>query len=205
MNELQRCFVIHGVLVVRMLIVSACVIVATGSSANAQATNSAASPTSPTSPGNPAASSPPGIAFSEDFKNPTSYKDRFDYGWSGEWDAGSMWGGNRNDWHADHGMMCENPNNSHRTIHLTSQEQARDAAFYYCMPDGNQDKGHLMTSVNTLGIRHCLVFAKADFPECIQSLLGSKHHRSWWGEVDDYQFSHCQRICWKNRSRIHVT
>ena len=151
MNELQRCFVIHGVLVVRMLIVSACVIVATGSSANAQATNSAASPTSPTSPGNPAASSPPGIAFSEDFKNPTSYKDRFDYGWSGEWDAGSMWGGNRNDWHADHGMMCENPNNSHRTIHLTSQEQARDAAFYYCMPDGNQDKGHLMTSVNTLG------------------------------------------------------
>lgn len=91
------------------------------------------------------------LAFSEDFKTPASYKERFDYGWSGEWNAGSMFREERNDWHADHGMMCENPNNSHRTIHLTSQQQAADAAFYYCMPDGNPDKGHLMTSVNTAG------------------------------------------------------
>jgi hypothetical protein len=62
-----------------------------------------------------------------------------------------MWGGNRNDWHADHGMACENPNTSNRTIHLTSQQQARDAAVYYCMPNGDQDKGHLMTTVNTEG------------------------------------------------------
>ena len=46
---------------------------------------------------------------------------------------------------------CENPNSSHRTIHLTSQQQAGDAAFYYCMPEGNQDKGHVMTTVNTEG------------------------------------------------------
>ena len=91
------------------------------------------------------------LSFSEDFKTPTSYKERFDYGWSGEWNAGSMFGVNRNDWHADHGMMCENPNSSHRTIHLTSQEQARDAAVYYCMPGGNEDKGHMMTTVNTEG------------------------------------------------------
>ncbi len=93
----------------------------------------------------------PALAFSEEFATPTSYKERFDYGWSGEWNAGSMWGGERNDWHADHGMNCENPNNSHRTIHLTSQQQANDAAFFYCMPDGNKDKGHLMTTVNTEG------------------------------------------------------
>lgn len=92
-----------------------------------------------------------GLAFSEDFRTPTSYKERFDYGWSGEWNAGSMFREDRNDWHADHGMMCDNPNSSHRTIHLTSQQQAGDAAFYYCMPDGNPDKGHLMTSVNTAG------------------------------------------------------
>ena len=62
-----------------------------------------------------------------------------------------MFGENRNDWHADHGMSCENPNTSNRTIHLTSQQQAGEAAYYYCMPDGNQDKGHVMTTVNTEG------------------------------------------------------
>jgi hypothetical protein len=105
----------------------------------------------PAANASPATSNTPELAFSEDFKTPASYKERFDYGWSGEWNAGSMFREERNDWHADHGMMCENPNNSHRTIHLTSQQQASEAAFYYCMPDGNPDKGHLMTSVNTAG------------------------------------------------------
>lgn len=91
------------------------------------------------------------LAFSEDFKSPTSYKERFDRGWSGEWNAGSMFGIESNNWHGDHGMSCENPNTSHRTIRLTSQQQASDAAFYHCMPDGNEDKGHMMTSVNTVG------------------------------------------------------
>ena len=62
-----------------------------------------------------------------------------------------MFGENRNDWHADHGMSCENPNTSNRTIHLTSQQQASEAAYYYCVPDGNQDKAHVMTTVNTEG------------------------------------------------------
>ena len=48
-------------------------------------------------------------------------------------------------------MMCEDPNTSNRTIHLTSQEQANDAAVYHCMPGGDPAKGHLMTSVNTEG------------------------------------------------------
>jgi hypothetical protein len=121
---------IPGLSAMRMLIVCASLVATIGSIANAQTTN---------------------IAFSEDFKSQTSYKERFDYGWSGEWNAGAMWGGNRNDWHADHGMMCENPNSSHRTIHLNSQQHASDAAFYHCTPDGNQDKGHVMTTVNTDG------------------------------------------------------
>jgi hypothetical protein len=62
-----------------------------------------------------------------------------------------MFGANRNDWHADHGMSCENPNTSSRTIHLTSQQQAIEAAYYYCAPDGNQEKAHVMTTVNTEG------------------------------------------------------
>jgi hypothetical protein len=103
-------------------------------------------------PANPSSSAnQAGLAFFEDFATPTSYKERFDHGWSGEWNAGSMFGSNRNNWHADHGMKCENPNTSHRTIHLTSQEQAGDAAYYYCMPDGNPAKGHVMTTANTEG------------------------------------------------------
>jgi hypothetical protein len=91
------------------------------------------------------------LAFAEDFSSPTAFSERFDHGWSGEWNAGSMFHEERNDWHADHGMMCENPNTSNRTIHLTSQVQASDVAFYHCMPDGDPAKGHLMTSVNTEG------------------------------------------------------
>jgi hypothetical protein len=112
-----------------------------------------AMPTSatPTTTPSPAPANLSRLAFSEDFSTPTAFSGRFDHGWSGEWNAGSMFGEDRNNWHADHGMMCENPNSSHRTIHLTSQEQANDAAFYYCMPDGDPDKGHVMTSVNTEG------------------------------------------------------
>ncbi len=102
-------------------------------------------------PALPSAHQAAGPAFSEDFKTATSYKERFNYGWSGEWNAGAMFGANRNDRHADHGMSCGNPNTSSRTIHLTSQQQAIDAAYYYCMPDGDPDKGHVMTTVNTEG------------------------------------------------------
>src|SRR3978361_121346 len=131
----------------RALVIFASVFSTIGSFAHAQTTNKNASSAST----DPAPSKIVGLAFSEEFKNETSYKERFDYGWSGEWNAGAMWGGNRNDWHADHGMACENPNTSNRTIHLTSQQQASDAALFYCAPDGNLDKGHLMTTVNTVG------------------------------------------------------
>src|SRR5579871_1520739 len=54
------------------------------------------------------------LAFSEDFSTPAAFSERFDHGWSGEWNAGSMFHQDRNDWHADHGMMCEDPNATHR-------------------------------------------------------------------------------------------
>jgi hypothetical protein len=50
------------------------------------------------------------------------------------------------------------------------EEQANDAAFYYCMPDGNPDKGQVTPSINTGGT-HRLVFTKADLPQRVQSLL----------------------------------
>ena len=154
MNELKHRIANYGVTFAAGLICYAVVFAARAPIAHAQTTtNVLTPPTSPTSTANPnaAPSNLSGPAFFEDFKTPTSYKERFDYGWSGEWNAGSMFGADRNDWHADHGMSCENPNTSNRTIHLTSQQQAGEAAYYYCMPDGNQDKGHVMTTVNTEG------------------------------------------------------
>ncbi len=93
----------------------------------------------------------PGLAFSEDFSTASAFGARFDHGWSGEWDAGSLWGGNANDWQGDHDMNCGNPNTTSRTIHLSSQMQANDAPFYHCLPGGDPAKGHIMTSVNTVG------------------------------------------------------
>jgi hypothetical protein len=153
MSELKRCIKIYGVALVAGLITYAGVVVTIVRTADAQTTSRvlASPPSTPTPNPNSAPPNPSGLAFSEDFRTPTSYKERFDYGWSGEWNAGSMFSLDRNDWHADHGMTCENPNTSHRTIHLTSQQQASEAAFYHCMPDGDQDKGHLMTTVNTAG------------------------------------------------------
>jgi hypothetical protein len=151
MNKPKQCDAISGFTTGRVAIICAGLVVAIGTSAHAQSPKGAASPPSPVAAAAPAASNPSSLVFSEDFRNPTAYKERFDSGWSGEWNAGSMWGGNRNDWHADHGMKCENPNTSHRTIHLTSQQQAIEAAFYHCTPEGNEDKAHVMTSVNTEG------------------------------------------------------
>jgi hypothetical protein len=99
----------------------------------------------------PPASTQSRLAFSEDFSTETAFAQRFDHGWSGEWNAGKMFGNHVNDWHADHGMTCGDPNTTNRTIHLTSQQQANDAAFFYCMPNNDPTKGHLMTTVNTAG------------------------------------------------------
>lgn len=135
----------------RATLICAGIVASIGTTAQAQSPKSSAPPVAPAAPNNAAPADGSNLAFHEDFRSPNAYRERFDYGWSGEWNAGSMWGGNRNDWHADHGMKCENPNTSHRAIHLTSQQQAIDAAFFHCEPEGNEDKAHVMTSVNTEG------------------------------------------------------
>ncbi len=94
---------------------------------------------------------PVGSAFYEDFADPNAFYARFDHMWSGDWAAGSAWGGNVNDWNADHDGACNDPNTTSRVIHLTSQAQANDAAFFPCLPGGDPAKGHVMTTVNTEG------------------------------------------------------
>jgi hypothetical protein len=92
---------------------------------------------------------PAGTAFFEDFSDPNAFYARFDRMWSGDFAAGSAWGGNVNDWPADHDGSCGDPNTTRRTIHLSSQAQANDAAFFVCLPGGDPAKGHVMSTVNT--------------------------------------------------------
>ena len=94
---------------------------------------------------------PPAGAFVEDFGSATALTDRVDHGWSGEWNAGALFGDSANDWQADHDMACMNPNTSSRTIHLSGQAQANDAAFFPCTFAGDPAKSHMMTTVNTEG------------------------------------------------------
>lgn len=93
----------------------------------------------------------PGAPFFEPFASATALTDRFDHGWSGEWNAGALFGDAANDWQADHDMACMNPNTSSRTIHLSGPQQANDAAFFPCTFAGDGAKSHLMTTVNTEG------------------------------------------------------
>lgn len=151
MSKPKRRDAVYGLAAMSATILCAGIVVSIGTPATAQNSQKGAPPVAPAATHNAAPANEAKPAFLEDFRNPNAYRERFDYGWSGEWNAGSMWGGNRNDWHADHGMKCENPNQTHRTIHLTSQQQAIDVAYYHCTPEGNEDKAHVMTSVNTEG------------------------------------------------------
>jgi hypothetical protein len=92
---------------------------------------------------------PPGSAFSEEFTSPAAFDHRFDHGWSGEWNAGALFGAAINDWRGDHDASCGNPHETQRTVHLTANSQ--DQAFYACLPGDDPAKGHVMTSVNTEG------------------------------------------------------
>ena len=208
MNELKHRIANYGVTFAAGLICYAVVFAARAPIAHAQTTtNVLTPPTSPTSTANPnaAPSNISGPAFFEDFKTPTSYKERFDYGWSGEWNAGSMFGADRNDWHADHGMMCGNPNSSHRTIHLTSQQQAGDAAYLLLHAGRKSGQGSRDDDRQHGGLRHRLVLTEADLSKRVQSLLGSEHHRSRRRQVDRRQLPHARGVCGKDRSWLHVT
>ena len=121
-------------------------VVSTSTSTTLPATTTTTIPAS-TSTSTPA----PAAAFTEDFASATALTDRFDHGWSGEWNAGAAFNDAANDWQADHDMACMNPNTSSRLIHLTGQAQANDAAFFPCVFAGDAAKSHMMTSVNTQG------------------------------------------------------
>ena len=121
---------------------------------------------------------PAGGMFVEDFASVTALQDRFDYKWAGEWNAGAAWGGNRNDWHGDHDLACGNPNLTHRTIHLTGQAQATEAAFFPCNFPGDAAKSHLMTTVNTEGYVTAWFSPKQTF---------SNVHRVCWDQTLNWQ------------------
>ena len=97
--------------------------------------------------------------FSEDFSNPAAFYARFDHGWSGELQAGSLFNDAANDWQGDHDMSCGDPNVGSRTIHIggsgtqtgAQNPAAAESAFYPCLPGGDPAKGHVMTSINTEG------------------------------------------------------
>jgi len=116
-------------------------------SANANISVSTVAVTPPVTP--PTAG--PGLAFSEDFSTANAFYDRFDRGWSGGWNNVFQYGADINDWPADHDMSCGNPNMTQRTIHHTSIDNLKDAAFYHCLPNNNPAAGHLMSTVNTHG------------------------------------------------------
>ena len=84
MSEPKQGDTIYGFAAARVLIACVGVVVTIGSSANAQTTNRVGSPASRDPTTSQAPSNFTGLAFSEDFKSQTSYKERVDYGWSGE-------------------------------------------------------------------------------------------------------------------------
>jgi hypothetical protein len=101
------------------------------------------------------------VVFAEDFSSPSAFSGRFDHGWSGEVQAGMLFGANKNDWAGDHDGMCGDPNATSRAVHVTPPGNEPGApagsaknveqAFYSCAPGGDAAKAHLMTSVNTEG------------------------------------------------------
>jgi hypothetical protein len=94
---------------------------------------------------------PAGVLFSEDFSNPAAFYSRFDHNWSGEAQAGSMFGSARNNWRGDHDGACGDPNRSGRTVNVSESPRNTEQAFYACLPGNDPARGHLMTSVNTEG------------------------------------------------------
>lgn len=115
----------------------------------------------PTSTSGPTPTVPAGSAFSEDFSNPAAFATRFDHGWSGEVQAGALFGDAAQNWAGDHDMACGEPNGTHRTIHVTppagepgapaGSRKDVEQVFYPCAPGGDAGKAHVMTSVNTEG------------------------------------------------------
>jgi hypothetical protein len=118
--------------------------------------------TSPPPATTPPTTTPPPVAFHEDFATPGAFRQRFDFDWAGEVQAGSLFGAARNDWHGDHNEMCGDPTTTGRTIHVEAGDDEAfqpdnglpkdvSAVFYQCAPGGDNARAHVMTSVDTVG------------------------------------------------------
>jgi hypothetical protein len=95
---------------------------------------------------------PAGVKFSEDFSTTAAFYNRFDRGWSGQDPA--TWPVNAGpvlSWLGDHDMSCSDPNATSRTIAIAPGAAGKEGVFYPCLPGGDPAKGHVMTSVNTVG------------------------------------------------------
>jgi hypothetical protein len=119
-------------------------------------TSTTTGPTSTTSTTEPVATSttsslPAGGSFSESFETSAGFFARFDYGRSG-----FDWHGNPaaiETWRGDHNAGCDPPGvNGDRTVHLRAESGPPDSElFWYCAPGNDPAKGHVMTSINTVG------------------------------------------------------
>jgi hypothetical protein len=95
---------------------------------------------------------PAGLSFFEDFSSPNAFYERFDRGWSGQdpatWPASS---GPVLSWIGDHDGNCSDPNATARVVSIGPGQGGKEGVFYPCLPGGDPAKGHVMTSVNTVG------------------------------------------------------
>jgi len=93
-----------------------------------------------------------GLMFSEDFASAAAFDQRFDRGWSGQDPA--TWplsAGPILSWLGDHDASCGDPMLTSRSITIGAGAAGKGGVFYACLPGGDPAKGHLMTSVNTVG------------------------------------------------------
>src|SRR5215216_3857568 len=110
-------------------------------------------PTTITRPSTSASTVPSGgLMFSEDFASAAAFDQRFDRGWSGQDPA--TWplsAGPILSWLGDHDASCGDPMLTSRSITIGAGAAGKGGVFYACLPGGDPAKGHLMTSVNTVG------------------------------------------------------
>jgi hypothetical protein len=97
----------------------------------------------------PAAAPPaPGTAFTETFETAEGFYNRFQLGLSGAHPTVDP--NHIRSWSGDHDHGCGGPETS-RTVNLGPDRNHIGELFWFCAPGGDPAKGHVMTSMTTLG------------------------------------------------------
>jgi hypothetical protein len=99
----------------------------------------------PAAPGPPTPPPPPGGQFTATFDTSGDFYNRFQMHVSHGVDPVADPGGIKS-WSGDHDMSCGAPE-TQRTVHAANHAEM----FWWCAPGGDPTKGHIMTSMNTLG------------------------------------------------------